>query len=103
MFGICFCYDRNYITGNAPRGIYVISSTEVYETLVDELREKLKTRQEDAEFEFGWDREYRLCILEFSEQNIIKELKLVDQADGFWLEQVQNTTEIQPYEPSPAG
>jgi len=69
---------------------------------VGELGEKLKERKEDAEFEFAWNLEYRLCILEYSENNIIKKLKLVDNADGFWSEQVQNTKEVQ-CSNSPAG
>jgi len=95
MLAICFCFDRNYISGNAPHGIHVISTSDNYETLQGELGEKLKERKEDGEFEFGWEREYRLCILEYSENNTIKNLKLVDHDDDFWREQVQNLKEVQ--------
>ena len=91
MFALCFCYDRNYITGNAPAGIHVISSSESYEALVVEFEKQLETRQEDGKFEFGWELEYRLCILEYLENNTIKELKLVDHDDDFWSTQVQKT------------
>tara|TARA_B100001758_G_scaffold146084_1_gene125861 strand:- start:40 stop:369 length:330 start_codon:yes stop_codon:yes gene_type:complete len=95
MFAICFCYDTNYITGNAPEGIHVISSSNTYETLVGEFGEKMKERKKDAAFEFGWENEYRLCILEYLENNTIKELKLVDHDDGFWNKQEHNFKQIQ--------
>ena len=95
MFAICFCYDRDYITGNAPHGIHVISSSTNYETLHGELAKKMKERKEMAAFEFGWMKEYRLCILEYLENKTIKELKLVDLDDGFWSKQVQNLKQVQ--------
>ena len=95
MFAICFCYDTNYITGDAPMGIHVISSSNIYETLVGEFGEKMKERKKDATFEFGWENEYRLCILEYLENNTIKELKLVDYDNGFWNKQVLNFKQIQ--------
>ena len=99
MFALCFCYDRNYITGNAPAGIHVISSSKSYETLVVEFEKQLEIRQEDSKFEFGWKLEYRLCILECLENNKIKELKLVDYDDDFWETQVQKTPHFKSSEP----
>ena len=74
----------------------MIKSSPQYEILVEELGEHLKQRSQDTKFEFGWENEYRLCILEYSEQNNrIKELKMVDQADDFWPTQVQNQKDVQ--------
>lgn len=90
MFALCFCYDRNYITGKAPYGIHIISSSIKYEDINTKFLDELKLRQKSSNIEFGWDKEYRLCILEISEQNKIKDLKLVDNNDGFWQEQIKN-------------
>ena len=95
MFAICFCYDRDYITGNAPYGIHVISASKNYDTLEGEFAKKMKERKEMTAFEFGWEKEYRLCILEYLENNTIKELKLIDYDDAFWSKQVQNLKQIQ--------
>ena len=92
MFSLCFCYDRNYITGKAPHGIHIISSSKNYEDINIKFLDELKLIQKSSNIEFGWDKEYRLCILELSEQNKIKNLKLVDNNDGFWQEQIKNNT-----------
>ncbi len=88
MYAICFAYDRDYISGNAPHGIRIIQSSDNYYSLVDKFIADLKTIKDDAEFEFGWNLEYRLCILEYSEDNkIIRGVKYLDQDDTFWLKQ----------------
>ena len=88
-FAICYCFDRDYITGNAPYGLHIIQSSNNYESLVDKLKEELKERESNSKFEFEWNLEYRLCILEYSEENnLIKVLKMCDHDTDFWIKQI---------------
>ena len=89
MYAICYSYDRDYITGNAPRGIRILQPSDNYYFLVDKFNQELETRNSHAKnIEFGWDLEYRLCILEYAEDTkIIHGVKYLDKDDTFWLKQ----------------
>ena len=93
-YAICFSYNRDYITGDAPHGIIGLTYSTNYNKLVDELKFRLIERDINNSFEFGWNLEYRLCILEYLEDNTIKEIKLVDMHDEFWHTQLQKYNKI---------
>ena len=65
VYQICCCWNRDYITGNAPYGIFIESEIEYtdIEEVEKEFKDCLKERKSAGEFEFGWDLEYRVAYL----------------------------------------
>tara|TARA_B110000037_G_scaffold168981_1_gene191478 strand:+ start:213 stop:497 length:285 start_codon:yes stop_codon:yes gene_type:complete len=87
-YQIYFCYDRKYITGNAPRGIFKKNDNK-YVNLISAEKDfiiSLLDREKDSKYEYGWDLEYRLSILFIN--NDIKHLYKSDYDDDFWIKQL---------------
>ena len=75
-YNIISSYNRKYITGNAPYGIFI--EYDDYKTL-DDVKKKfievLNVRKGDNDFEFGWELEYRLAIVETSPDQLLSNIK----------------------------
>ena len=108
-YNIVTCYDRNYITGNAPYGIFLVDDIEYYnfDDATKKFTKLLNEREESKYIEFGWHLEYRLAIVETNSyvsfknvtlgKNIIKsnepskiitKLLIIDYKDDFWKNQL---------------
>lgn len=78
-YEIYYTYDMNFVTGNCPKGILKLSETyNSFEQVDEQFNNLLKERRKNAEYEFGWDKEYRLAIIK--NNKIIK----TDNKDNFW-------------------
>ena len=80
LYNIVTCYNRDYITGNAPYGIFLVDDIE-YANLDDaknKFIELLREREESNYIEFGWNLEYRFAIVE-TNNNISFKNKVLDK------------------------
>ena len=79
-YKIYYTYDLNYETGNCPKGIFEFSGK--YNSLdktIEHFIILMKKRKVIADFEYAWNKEYRLAIIK-NDKEIIK----TDYQDNFW-------------------
>lgn len=90
-YQICYCFDKNYTTGNFPPGIFIVNNKkytdiEEVEEVEKDFNKYIQDRKKDSEYEYGWELEYRLSILFIKNEN--KSLYKSDYDDDFWYEQL---------------
>ena len=96
VFALCYSYDKNYSSPNAPNGILLQEISDDYETILEKLRQALIKRQGmDEDYGCGWSKEFRLCALEIDDddddENKIKKLLVSDFRNNvFWDEQIKH-------------
>ena len=83
-YEIYYAYDFKFTTGNAPKGLFKVNDKnyKLYKNVLKDFKLYIDNRLKDAEFEWGWDKEFRLSILKNNNNKL--SLILSDKNDNFW-------------------
>lgn len=81
-YQIFFSYDFNYITGNAPEGVFKLDNKKYIDK--DEAIKKFKKKifKRNQVMDLEWKYEYRLGL--FKIENDKKTIFISDYPDNFW-------------------